>query len=120
MSADLREQLFSRGEDQLRPSDGRIFRLLVESAKNTPTRFLSMREIAEAAREGDRQMDTIQIKNIVQRSVYEIRQRLGREVIVRRGADYRLDLESLETNLLEEDYRKKRAEAAHPEKAIVS
>lgn len=80
-----------RLEGQLKPADAKVFRVLREAAAQRPDAFLSMQEIAAQAF-GQPEWSASKIKNVVQRSIYEIRQRFGRDSIVNHGAQYRLEL----------------------------
>jgi hypothetical protein len=85
----IRVQSPGDAEEQLRPADAKVFRALEVAAQQQPRAFLSMHEIADLAF-GPGERNPSQIKNLVQRSIYEIRQRFGRDAVLSRGPHYRL------------------------------
>lgn len=82
-------------DQHLRPADAKVFNVLRIAAERHPGSYLSMSEIANLAF-GQRDRSSAQVKNLIQRSIYEIRQKFGRDVVLSRGAQYRLQVEAPE------------------------
>lgn len=90
-------------DEQLRPGHAQVFRVLREAATERPGEYVTMRELAERGWNPDRRpRDVLQIKNNVQRAIYEIRMKLGRDLILNEGSTYRLNEQYLETALTPE------------------
>src|SRR5512140_2099471 len=105
---DIRSQITGAADERLRPKDRKVFLLLAQWAIEKPGEFLSMAQIAVAGWQQD--LDDLQIKNNVQRAVYEIRQEFGRDVVLRQGNGYRLDFKELDNRLREKHHSAEVAE----------
>jgi hypothetical protein len=100
-ATEIRDQIIVVADERLRPKDRKVFLLLAKWAIEKPTEFLPMSQIASAGWEDE--LDQLQIKNNVQRAIYEIRQQFGRDAIIRQANNYRLDLNELDHRLRQKD-----------------
>lgn len=82
---------------QLSPRYAQVLRVLLEAAQKRPGEYLTMRELAEKGWAPDRRpQDALQIKNNVQRVIYELRMKLGRDFVLNEGSTYRLNPQLVE------------------------